>query len=392
MLLEPFVVRLLSRPAIQSRRECSNLRSRAGRIGSRYSSQELTIRPAALTKITLPGAFLVCFPAIFLAVYGVTTTDQEDFNIAAPHPLQNLLPPARQFLYSSPLIFFLGRAAVGLVRPGLAFWVVILLGQALLAIAVGAYARGCTRKLDFLSCLYATPLPIILCLWLGKGDPYLLAGFLAYRGAMRGGHSFWAMLAVVVMVAAHREMGAIMLVLDALLRRQVAPAPVLAFLVTEALVVVYHYGLLDVAPQGRVGYARTHFTDILVANGSTPIVHVLLGFGWFWNHVCRCLARRLDPLVIAAICFCFASAFLTLDFTRVFVICAMPVVLLVHERLYEDPLRRDPVRSEPAGYPFVFLLQAMFINGNTLLDSSLLQHAFGVATQWLAPVLGAPHP
>lgn len=263
---------------------------------------------------------------LFLALYGAATIDRSDFRVLSAAPLQLHVEPSRQFLHFSALPFFLGYPVTTTVGPVVSFWIVMLAGLIFCAAALGrcAAVRYGSRQNDAMLMVFATPLLIVLSQYIGKSDPFMV-GFLLLLVA--SANPLMQVLLACLVVVSHLEIG--LLVLGSAMFLRILPVrwTILGAVAGVLLVFGYHYYLLPAPPQSRADMGRQYLSDAVGAVMSTPVLHVLSMFGPFW--VCVFAARRLDWrwLVVFAMTTVVASA--TLDFTRVFILVGLPLVIAI---------------------------------------------------------------
>jgi hypothetical protein len=272
---------------------------------------------------------MMCHPwllaAAFVAVYGIRTTDVPEFQIIASAPFHVGLPPDHQFLYGSPLTFFLGGYYLhhGLPR-GAAFAVVQIIGWALLVVGfkaalearVAPAARGAVTVV-----LLVSPLLFVLSSFVGKSDTYLLAFVFLLTATESPATS--AVLAGLT-VLCHRELGGAVLLSYSLLHRKRRAAVLFGGAAAALAVTVYTQVLLSQAPSSRLDYFVLHGGAIWHNILAHPLLHVVFTFGPFWLFV---VTRPRFPrtwIAVAALAFLLAAA--AADFTRVFVIVAAPLL------------------------------------------------------------------
>lgn len=294
--------------------------------------------------------------ALVVLLYGVNTTDFDDFARITRDPFVTHPEVTRQFLHSSPLTLFMGWPLTRLFGAGASYAAVSVLGVVVLAIGAWLYLRGRSpdqRRIIGLVFL-STPLLLVLCRWLGKSDTYLL-GFYVALLACRGRGLLRAGLAL-LLVLAHREIGLIILSGDAILRRRLDGAAALGAGVAVALVALYH-AKLSVPPFSRVDLALSYLKRGLLGWIRVPVAHLLLAFGWFWM-VLVARGRTADLSRVAlVILLCFALAMDGADFTRDFILCATPLVAYTAEAAAADERLGSLLTRWPFPLPFLIQLQ-----------------------------------
>lgn len=314
------------------------------------------------------------FVALFVALYGWRWEDYDDFVLMTRDPFVTHPDMMRQFLHSSPLSIFLGWPITAAVGARASYLVVCASGFAVLLAGAGAYLRGfaAERRPAMVAVAFATPVVLVLCQWLGKGDPFLIGFFLA--GLASRGRPWPGAAAAALLVASHRELGAVMLAGDALLRRELRWPAVLGAAAAVAAVALYH-AELSVPPFSRTDLAVRFLQQGLAGWERVPVAHLMLGFAWFWMVLF--LRGRTDdgPRVALAVALCFAVSLDGADYTRDFILCAFPVVVYTAEQVGRDPRLAALMTAWPIPFPFLIQMQ---IDGFSEIRES----------QWLGSVLG----
>jgi hypothetical protein len=272
---------------------------------------------------------LLVIPA-FLALYGYGTIDVGDFALLSASPLQLHLEPSRQFLHFSPLSFFLGYPFTSTLGARWSFAIVMLGGFVFFAAALTRLVaiRYGTRRHDAMLMFFATPLLIVLSQYLGKGDAYLVAfTLLLVSTANPIGQAVLACLVVL----SHMEMG--LLILASAIFLGIVPFRSAALGAAAGVLAVtgYHHGLLPALPQSRAAMGTSYLSEALAAVIDTPVLHLVFTFGAFW--FCVFTAWPMDWRWRVA---CAGTALVacgTLDFTRVFVLLGLPLVIAVVDRV-----------------------------------------------------------
>ena len=303
----------------------------------------------------------------FLALYGIRRADVLDFSLLTSDPFVTLPNPTHQFLHSSPLTIFIGWPITRLFGAGISSWIVSIGGLTALICVTIAYLRHLPldQRAVALLVVFSTPILMVLTRWVGKGDPYILALFLLTLDHRRG----WAIhgLLCAVLVLAHKELGTIVLIVDALMRWRLRPATVAGLVAGNALVSVY-LASLSVAPMSRVNLAVHYLTEGAVGWAHNPVAHLILTFGWFW---CFLFVRRREPdalRVAIAVALCLALSFDGADYTRVFVLCTFPIVVYTAEAIARAPASSRLVATSP--FPLAFLIQMQVESFDHITDTS----------------------
>lgn len=308
------------------------------------------------------------FFAAFLILYGVDGADYEDLKRLAAHPLTLHPDVERQFLHSSPLLYFLGYPLVQLVGPATAIAILGAAGFAVLAAGLGRLTRGLSAEAmpAVTLVLLSTPLTLVFTTWLGKTDP-AIAGLYFWLVASPRSPSMRGALAL-VMTLCHCEIATVVLVGHAIVRPRDAVAVLTGLGLGHLAVLGYHHGLLSAPPVSRSAYAQIHRAEILSGFVANPLAHLVFSLGWFWMLFVLELRRRPRIAYLAVVAVALGAASLTYDYTRVATMCALPVIVEVALGLATRPgglprfLRRLP-------FPLVFLLQFQIQDAQRIRDS-----------------------
>lgn len=315
------------------------------------------------------------FMLVFVLVYGVGFADIPDFMRLSAEPFSLLPDISRQFLHSSPLIFFLAHPLT-IWLGGNASFSITMFGGLLFAFfcarAFIHYHFGSQEKLAA-SLFLASPLLLIMISWIGKSDP-LLIGFFCLLTMSR--HWILVLWWSLLMILAHRDLGVVMLVGYALLFRPNYLALALGAAVGLLMIYGYHHYLLLEPPQTRMEFALGSLPIFIRGVAESPLAHIVLMFGPFWLAIVYLLpgisAREIVVFLLAL-----AAACLSLDFTRVFILAAIPLIFYLVKRMVL--LKQEPVASQHIDrlltfLPLLSLLQAQFYSANIVRDSMLLHH------------------
>ena len=295
---------------------------------------------------------------LFLCLYGYGTIDAADFYLLAANPLQLNANPARQFLQSSPLPYFLGYPLTAIAGPRIAFAIVMLGGVALSLVALWRMAsqRYPDRPRDAVLMVLATPLLIVLTQYLGKSDPFLVAFFLFLVAARSVAVQI---VCAALVVTSHLEMG-LLVVASAVFLGVVRPVALAGAVLGAAAVLGYHYVLLPAPPQSRATFGVSYFTDAVAIAFATPVAHLVWTFGPFWWCVTR--ARPLGTRWWAIFAGTLVLATITLDFTRVFVLVGLPLIVATIDKVVGA---LATAREEPrwlTALPLLTLVQAHLLS------------------------------
>ena len=310
--------------------------------------------------------------AIFLVpaliwLYGWRTIDTVEWRTITAAPFSVTLEPQQQFLYGSPLTFLLGsyyqHQGLGHVH---AFVVVHGLGLVFFAAALFSCLTqlcGATGRAAGLIVLACSPLLVVVLTWIGKSDTYLLAFYFLLLTTRSP-----AMVAIlcVLMIACHRELALAMLAAHAILRGASAPV-----IIGAAAAFAFTRVLLTSVPASRVDFVIAHAREVLAGVLSYPIVHAAATLGPFWLYLIRpsmISVRRMTVLAMA-----FGLACIAFDFTRVFVIAATPLLLLLTEEVVAELRHTGGVQ-----------LWGRAVALGLLWPLALLQlQVFGAKVQWI---------
>jgi hypothetical protein len=269
---------------------------------------------------------------LFLCLYGYGSIDVSEFRVlsAAPldlHPIAN-----RQFLQSSPLIFFLGYPLTSAIGATWSFAIVTLGGLAFFAFSLRRFVmvryRTGPGQADAMLMFLATPLLIVLSQYLGKSDPYMV-GFLLLL--LASSQPVVQVILAGLVVLSHLEIGLLVLGSGMFLRLVPFRTATLGGLAGASLILGYHYYLLPSPPQSRAGLAVELLAEAVGAVMNTPVHHLVLTFGPFW--VCVLTARRMGWRWFAVLSATVLAAVTTLDFTRTFILIGLPLTVAIVDAL-----------------------------------------------------------
>jgi hypothetical protein len=104
----------------------------------------------------------------------------------------------------------------------------------------------------------------------------------------------------------------------------------IALLGGNALHLLYQYGLLDHAPQTRTTLMSNKSRGFLNAIPNMPVLYIMSMLTWYWMVVAK------SRLILTEACLLLLAFFLSLineDFTRDFILAALPAVLFHAERI-----------------------------------------------------------
>ena len=206
----------------------------------------------------------------------------------------------------------------------------------------------------------SSPLLLILLRWMGKSDPYLVAFYVIMLNVR--GHSWATAALALLMVTAHREIGSIMLV-GGLILGQIAAFPVVFGALVGHSIVWGYQSMLDTKPFSRVSFAI--YIMHTSAWKTNPISHLILGPGWFWIFIARLVNCSDAPRVLVTLAMCFVAAVATADYTRVFILCAVPLIAYAADRISKEVMQgQGSIR-----WPALFAVQAQIEFGDHVRDS-----------------------
>jgi hypothetical protein len=295
---------------------------------------------------TISGTIATTWQAILtvpalLWLYGWQSVDLVEWRTLTAAPFSLALEPSRQFLYSSPLTYLAGayyqRQGLGFVES---FWLVHGLGLVLLAYALSRFLTercGADYRGAGMLILAGSPLLVTLVSWIGKDDSFLVAFYLLLLLS----HSVLTRAALcVLMVACHRELSIAILVADMLIRgRSITIAA--GAVAGVALSFLYSNVLLDHAPLTRTDYLIDHARSLLAKGTTNPLAHFVAALGPFWLYVLRPTSLTAGRIVVLTVAALLASV--TLDFTRIFVLAATPLLLQLTVELVDELRSRERV-------------------------------------------------
>lgn len=279
---------------------------------------------------------------LFLALYGVASIDVSDFRVLSAAPLQLHVEPSRQFLHFSPLPFFLGYPVTRAVGASWSFAIVMLGGLVFCAAALRRFVavRYGTRQNDAMLMVFATPLLIVLSQYIGKSDPFMVAFVLLLVAST---NPMVQVVMACLVVVSHVEIGLLVLVSAMFLRLVPFRWTTLGGLAGVLLVFGYHQYLLPAPPQSRAEMGMAYLSVAVGAVMSTPVLHLVSMFGPFW--LCVFTARRLDWRWLMVFFATTVVASATLDFTRVFILVGLPMIIAIVDHVVP---RSDAVDADGA--------------------------------------------
>ena len=271
---------------------------------------------------------------LFVWLYGWQVIDVVEWRTLTAAPFTLALDPSRQFLYGSPFSHLLGayyqRQGLGVSDS---FIVVHGFGLLLLAYAVFRalwHRLGADGWPAGALVIAVSPLLLTVISWIGKDDTFLLA---FYALLLTSRSPLTRALLGALMVCCHRELGVAMLIAHVVVRAEGAGV-VIGAAVGVALSYAYTNALLDVAPLTRFDYMLAHARGLLARVTAHPFAHFVAALGPFWIFMLR--PASLTARRVAVLAMCAALASMTLDFTRVFVLAATPLLIELTEQLVAE--------------------------------------------------------
>ena len=294
----------------------------------------------------------IIFAAVFFA-NGLHFTDIDDFMRIARSPFQVATEGERQMFYASPLNYLIA-AATGLDNLT-GFFLIHGLEVALLPLCVGWAARRKIHDpeqcLRFLILLSLAPLWLVMLKWVGKVDP-VVVGCFALCWATR---SRWRLIPALIMVVAHREIGSLLLLSLYFLEDEKDVNLAAPLVAGNLFHLIYQYGVLDFPPQTRLHVMASKLPDFLRAFSTVPALYIMTMFNWYWVVLLMKKPTFKETSVIAV------AALLALsneDFTRDFIMAALPALFFHAERVARDETTRGFARLAPLAM-FQFQIAAM---------------------------------
>ena len=269
---------------------------------------------------------LLMLPAL-VWLYGWRTIDTVEWRTITAAPFAVSLDSSQQFLYGSPFTFLLGSYYQ---HHGLSFDAAFVtvhgIGLALFAYAVfrslTALCSADGRAAGAIV-LAGSPLLFVVLTWIGKSDAYLL-GFYLLLVSVRS--PLTQSILAVLMIACHREL-AIAILAGHMILHGYAKGVSVGALTGVAGSYAFTHLLLESVPASRFDFMLAHAGDLLRSMAAHPLTYLLATLGPFWLYVARpsaLTASRGAVLLMAAV-----LAAVTFDFTRVFVIVATPLLLVL---------------------------------------------------------------
>ena len=292
--------------------------------------------------LELPSRHAWLAVGLFACVYGLRTIDEAAFRIISAAPFVMNLPPESQYLYGSPLTFWLGSYYQ---HHGLdyawAFATVNGLGLTLFFVSLYALLRReCHDDWSVAATiLFTSPLLLIVLSWIGKSDAFLLGFYFLFT--LSDSRVTQAILCG-LMALCHRELAIILLCVDLCLQRRCWQAIGTGLLFGETAVYVYTQLLLSPAPVSRAIYAAGQLSQLWRIFWSHPALHLMATFGPFWVFA---LSRVfVKPVRALAFGVSFGLALLSYDFTRIFAIISAPLLLEISREVVAEAADTGAIR------------------------------------------------
>jgi hypothetical protein len=289
---------------------------------------------------------LIWLFGIFIATFlinGIFFTDFDAFQSIAHDPTHIVVPPDRQFLYSSP-INFLVAAAFGVGSSYAAFQIMHFAELILMLLLVGFSVMHMfadrKQQVRFICMLSLTPLWYVTMKWVGKPDP-LLIGLFFWCWAHR---SPWRIVWVIIMIGAHREMGTLTAFFLYLLEDKKDNSLLYGIALGNGLHVIYQYSVLNQPPQSRAEFMGLHAQDLITVFVSKPGLFIMATLSWYWIVALTEPFRRREWAMLGI---AFACATLNFDHTRDFIITAMPPIAFQLARMIANGRHRDYQKLTP---------------------------------------------
>ena len=309
---------------------------------------------------------------LFLALYGAATIDVSDFRVLSSAPLQLHVDQSRQFLHFSSLPFVLGYPVTRAVGPASSFWIVMLGGLIFAAAALRrcVAVRYGSRQNDAMLMVFATPLLIVLSQYIGKSDSFMVAFLLLLVAST---NPLMQVLLACLVVSSHLEIG--LLVLGSAMFLRILPMrwTTLGALAGVLLVFGYHHYLLPAPPQSRADMGVEYLSAAVGAVMATPVLHLASMFGPFWFCVVMTGRPNWRWVTMFALTAVVASA--TLDFTRVFILVGVPLVIAIVDDAIPRADAVDAGAATPAWFsvlPLCAFFQVHLLSTN-VYDSRMPQ-------------------
>ena len=244
------------------------------------------------------------------------------------------LEEVRRYLHASLVNIFVGHAlgavslgrvqALSVTATALALGAVLLYGHRAIA--------DPRQRWTFFRLLALSPLIHVLMFWMGKSDPYLVVAYLLLL-LMRDRVGVAAL--ALVMTLAHPEQAAVVLAVHAVLYRP-GPTLLLALLVGWGVGMGVHQAYL--AQIGMSGWPRGSWIAARLdlpprTNFVRPVSMLWLSFSWFWIPLLVYAKGRPGWKLPALAGLCFMVAAASADFTRVFTLLSLPLIVHIAREL-----------------------------------------------------------
>ena len=285
----------------------------------------------ARRSTTLRAALL--FAAI-VAVTGVRFVDLDDLVALHTHPLRLIEDSRAHYLHASLVSAFLGHAleAVSPRRVQALYLTAALLALAAILLYGHRAIVDPAQRWIFFRLLAISPLIHVLLFWVGKSDPFFVAGYFLL---LLSGHPLVVGALSLGMTLTHPEQATVVLAVHTILHRP-RPGLLLAHVAGWAGGVgIYQVYLaqLDIAGSPRLAWVVDRFDVLARTNLARPVSMLWLSFSWFWIPVLGYVTTRRDRVVPVLAGGCFVVAALGADFTRIFTVVSLPLAVHVAREL-----------------------------------------------------------
>jgi hypothetical protein len=283
---------------------------------------------------TRRGAVLL---GAILLVTGPRFVDLDSVARLYAEPFRLLPEPMDRYLHASVSSMFVGHL-LGAWSPrrvqALALAAAVVAVAAVLAYGHRAIADP-EERWTFFRLLALSPLLHVLVFWLGKSDPFLIAPY--FLLLLSRGRAVTAVLAL-AMTLAYPEQATVILWVHAVLNR---PPRGVVLACVGGWAVGIGVEQLYLAQLGLPGSPRAlwiaQWGERLVRNNlARPITMLWLSFAWFWIPVLVYVRSRRAGRALALAGLCIAVAALSADFTRVFTLLALPLIVHVAHALARE--------------------------------------------------------
>src|SRR5262249_55100651 len=172
-----------------------------------------------------------------------------------------------------------------------AFFLVHGLGVVLFFVTLRAALHHVYREDDrslAATVMLSSPLLLVVLFWFGKADPYLLATFFLLKATVS---PVTRAILSAIMVAAHRELAAAVLLAELCLDARPWRAVLLGLALGESALFVYTNVLLPSAPASRAAFAAGNAVGLWQIFSTHPGLHLIATFGPLWVYVANQIGR-----------------------------------------------------------------------------------------------------